>query len=512
MDADGRPIARATVEWGSDREPFERRQRVETDEAGKYTMAVKAHENTWHLAASADRHSAQLADSLILKGKHERNFILKPVPQDSGFITGTVVDVQGKPIEGVRVEAFTRSDATNIDALRQLGAQEFSSAVVGVGTSIESSVLITVNLVDLGIEHLWVKAITPSHGKILTRIGANHVIYPEADELTALRQLTDCLVSAHRAEGFGLNIAEAMAIGKPVVATKYSGNLQFCNDKNSLLVSATLCEVEDGIRHYPAGVIWADPDHNELVAAMRRVVADPAFARSVGRQAAEDIGHGFGRERISTLIGQALEEIQSCVEPISQSSQRRSRLAWLHPGVLGSAEFTQGAWPTFSLIILVHNTASSALAECIESMMAQTYPYWELCISDDASSDPQTIEYLEALRRFDQRISIRRLSERRGLPDAINAAVEITTGEFLMFIDPTGAIEPDRLATLAASVVANPHRALLSYNQDGSEADKPRILTVRKRLFLRSGGCGLENENADQDLMSRIVHATGPLS
>ncbi|WP_345149427.1 potassium channel family protein [Arthrobacter ginkgonis] len=73
------------------------------------------------------------------------------------------------------------ADATNIDALRQLGAQEFSSAVVGVGTSIESSVLITVNLVDLGIEHLWVKAITQSHGKILSRIGANHVIYPEAD-------------------------------------------------------------------------------------------------------------------------------------------------------------------------------------------------------------------------------------------------------------------------------------------------------------------------------------------
>ena len=73
------------------------------------------------------------------------------------------------------------ADATNIDALRQLGAQDFSSAVVGVGTSIESSVLITVNLVDLGIAHLWVKAITQSHGKILTRIGANHVIYPEAD-------------------------------------------------------------------------------------------------------------------------------------------------------------------------------------------------------------------------------------------------------------------------------------------------------------------------------------------
>lgn len=73
------------------------------------------------------------------------------------------------------------ADATNVDALRQLGAQDFSSAVVGVGTSIESSVLATVNLVDLGIEHIWAKAITPAHGKILSRIGANHVIYPEAD-------------------------------------------------------------------------------------------------------------------------------------------------------------------------------------------------------------------------------------------------------------------------------------------------------------------------------------------
>jgi trk system potassium uptake protein TrkA len=73
------------------------------------------------------------------------------------------------------------ADATNIDALRQLGAQEFPAAVVGVGTSIEASVLITANLVDLNIDNLWVKAITPSHGKILKRIGANHVIYPEAD-------------------------------------------------------------------------------------------------------------------------------------------------------------------------------------------------------------------------------------------------------------------------------------------------------------------------------------------
>lgn len=73
------------------------------------------------------------------------------------------------------------ADATDPDALEQLGADEFSVAVVGVGTSIESSVLITVNLVDLGVDHVWAKAITPAHGTILRRIGANHVIYPEHD-------------------------------------------------------------------------------------------------------------------------------------------------------------------------------------------------------------------------------------------------------------------------------------------------------------------------------------------
>ena len=66
-------------------------------------------------------------------------------------------------------------------ALLVLGAQDFATAVVGVGTSIEASVLITVNLVDLEIPHIWVKAISEAHGTILKRIGANHVIFPEHD-------------------------------------------------------------------------------------------------------------------------------------------------------------------------------------------------------------------------------------------------------------------------------------------------------------------------------------------
>jgi len=80
-----------------------------------------------------------------------------------------------------RVTHAVQADARSLDALRQIGAQDFSIAVVATGSSIESSVLITANLVDLKIPQIWAKAISQSHGKILARIGANHVIYPEAE-------------------------------------------------------------------------------------------------------------------------------------------------------------------------------------------------------------------------------------------------------------------------------------------------------------------------------------------
>ena len=129
-------------------------------------MADRPAHNAPVLVIGLGRFGAATAEQLVRQGREvlavERDPAL--VQKASSILTHVV-----------------QADATNIEALKQLGAEDFSAAVVGVGTSIESSVLITVNLVDLGIEHLWVKAITPAHGKILTRIGANHVIYPEAD-------------------------------------------------------------------------------------------------------------------------------------------------------------------------------------------------------------------------------------------------------------------------------------------------------------------------------------------
>ncbi|WP_010532588.1 potassium channel family protein [Brachybacterium squillarum] len=74
-----------------------------------------------------------------------------------------------------------QGDATQAEVLSEIDAASFSVAVVGVGSSVESSVLITANLVDLGGPVIWAKAISAPHGKILRRIGAHHVTFPEAD-------------------------------------------------------------------------------------------------------------------------------------------------------------------------------------------------------------------------------------------------------------------------------------------------------------------------------------------
>ncbi|MER7173524.1 potassium channel family protein [Streptomyces mesophilus] len=71
------------------------------------------------------------------------------------------------------------ADCTDPDVLTQLGVHEFTSAVVGIGTDIEASILITSNLLEAEVPNIWAKAISRQHGQILERLGAHHVVLPE---------------------------------------------------------------------------------------------------------------------------------------------------------------------------------------------------------------------------------------------------------------------------------------------------------------------------------------------
>jgi trk system potassium uptake protein len=80
-----------------------------------------------------------------------------------------------------RLTHVAQVDATDNDALSQLGVGDFQRAIVGVGSDIEASVLTVVTLKELGVPEIWAKAISQKHAKILSAVGAAHVIAPEAD-------------------------------------------------------------------------------------------------------------------------------------------------------------------------------------------------------------------------------------------------------------------------------------------------------------------------------------------
>jgi trk/ktr system potassium uptake protein len=111
------------------------------------------------------RFGGQVADSLVRLG-HE----VLAIDENPKLVTHWS-DVLTHVVE---------ADSTDEEALRQLGIAEFNHAVVAIGTDIEASVLTVLALTELKVPLIWAKAISAKHGKILSSVGAHHVVYPEA--------------------------------------------------------------------------------------------------------------------------------------------------------------------------------------------------------------------------------------------------------------------------------------------------------------------------------------------
>lgn len=135
--------------------------------------------------------------------------------------------------------------------------------------------------------------------------------YLDGDRLTALSALSDCYVSLHRSEGFGLTIAEAMALGKPAIATGYSGNLAFMDAESSYLVPYELTTLGEDVGPYPAGTVWADPDLDETARLMREVFDDPERARERGQRGKEAVESRQSVERAVAFLAERVPQLES---------------------------------------------------------------------------------------------------------------------------------------------------------------------------------------------------------
>ena len=355
------------------------------------------------------------------------------------------------------------------------------------------------------------------------------------EEWGALQACMDCFVSAHRSEGFGLNIAEAMQLGKPVIVTGYSGNMDFTNDRNSYLIPYSMQPIEQASGPYLPNYLWAEPDRAALAQLMRQVVENPAARNQIASAASETIRSTLSADQIGARILRRFSELglhrqlPPYVSLLGHSSVLQPPAANITEPIVDPAR--AAGRPVLSVIVPVYNVPAVYLIKCIESVRAQTYQYWELCLCNDASTDEMTVDVLRHYQGTDPRIRIRHLHANLGISGASNAAVSLATGSYLVMLDNDDELTPDALQYIAEAVVKDPGIDALYADEDkldieGRSCDhfhKPdwspehlesvmytlHPLTVRTSLFLRLGGFRSEYSGAqDWDLMLRVSRVT----
>ena len=129
------------------------------------------------------------------------------------------------------------------------------------------------------------------------------------DEKHDLMLLADCYVSLHRSEGFGLTMAEAMQCGKPVIATGYSGNVDFMTPETSFLVPYRLITLDRDHGPYKVGYHWAQPDLDYAADVMRHVAEHRDLAASIGVKAREHVWNVLHPGTIAKSVLNRLQEI-----------------------------------------------------------------------------------------------------------------------------------------------------------------------------------------------------------
>lgn len=128
--------------------------------------------------------------------------------------------------------------------------------------------------------------------------------YISSAGMQAMIELADCYVSLHRAEGFGLNMADAMARSTPVIATNYSGNLEFMDNSTAFLIPFTYTLVGPYSAPYDPNARWADPDLTVAAETMRELFDSPQTGIDRAEQAKIHVASNFSLKKSAEILSQ----------------------------------------------------------------------------------------------------------------------------------------------------------------------------------------------------------------
>jgi len=198
-----------------------------------------------------------------------------------------------------------------------------------------------------------------------------------------------------------------------------------------------------------------------ITAPLRRASARWSAAQRLATRIREIVSiEGFSG--VHYRIGQRLRA------PVRYNEwMRRAKQATLASSAAMRAEFHNWhARPLLSIVMPVYNPPLNLLREAVESIQAQVYEHWELCIADDASPDPGVWECLQQFCRADGRVRAVRRTRNGHISQASNSALELVTGEFIVLMDNDDLLPPDALYWVADAVRRHPTAQILYSDED----------------------------------------------
>ncbi|HEV8308092.1 MAG TPA: glycosyltransferase [Methylomirabilota bacterium] len=288
--------------------------------------------------------------------------------------------------------------------------------------------------VVLTVRDYGVGAADPTLGDLLGRGGDRAAVeyrpaFTSKRALIELYRSSDAFVSAHRGEGFGMKILDALACGLPVITPLFGGPRDFCAPASCFPVAFTLVPLGDCLDARELRLtnepLWAEPDRADLARQLRAVFEDPAAARAVGEQGRRDVIDRFSWEESARRLVRIVDRLKA-----DQPAPARG----LAGDVPASHEETSPYWLGCRVSVLIPSyNRKEILLECLRALEKQSIlpQEFEVVVVDDGSTDGT--EAALAAETFPFRLTYQ-CQTNQGQGAARNAGVPSCQGELVLFI------------------------------------------------------------------------------
>ena len=274
-------------------------------------------------------------------------------------------------------------------------------------------------------------------------------------EATALLNQADAVVLPSRDETMPIVILEAMGLGKGVISTEVGGVREWVQDEmNGLLVARE------------------NPD--ELARALTRYVKGPALALEMAAAGLRTFERHFTLDRFAGRFAELLQSLRHdpLDEPSAAPITYESWIAQFDMRTRGDAielrrrHRAMRRHPVISVILPVYNPERQVLEAAIASIEGQLYEHWELCIADDASTDPGIRLLLEEIAARDPRIKLVFREKNGHISACSNSALGLATGEWCALLDQDDLFAEHALAIAALEIENHPEAGLIYSDED----------------------------------------------